>query len=36
LEDYPQFIELFNQCGFMSGWDDGGYADGPPHPLGFL
>lgn len=36
LEDYPQFIELFNQCGFMAGWDDGGYADGPRHQLGFL
>ena len=36
LEEYPQFEELFNECGFMAGWTDGGNADDPMHPLGFL
>ena len=38
INDYPEFEELFNQCGFMLGWDDGGNAGTkePIHPLGFL
>lgn len=26
LSDFPEFTEVFNQCGFMKGWDDGGKA----------
>ena len=36
LNEYPQFEDLFSECGFMAGWDDGGNADDPLHPLGFL
>ena len=37
LEEHPQMQEIFNQCGFMMGWDDGGRAFGAAHSyLGFI